>query len=1027
MEIRQNHVIEFTLDDTESIREGMRRYGELLRQDLVNRDNEMDVLFAFRDNGELKALQGIHGEIAYLKELEKISMEGYTGREQTFEDVSSEGIFFSHALQYDELLEDVVDTAQELVNYARRHNDTWMMWADEMGVFGLDALYLLAKKYPEYTYLIGGFIIPYWDDEHADYAFRYLQELYRERGFTDDLMKAFCYCDSDQGRTSMLGISYDYRSEDYFDLGRYFKENPSKYDLFKEMLTERYEVQDFIQYSENDHTDRPVQRVYGAIMISSSPDVDLYDDGDAYTQALEGFFIEDSYDNESFELQERIEKLLGYPLAIKQEEDDEDIYEDEIWEDFFINGFDEGQRIWDYIMSGEDEEVLDIIEPVDIRVLSKERGLIFYKEKIQWFVGEYDTVREEFHRIFEGFVGEYYEEQEGNFRIVINGGDVSGRERVIRALDVFYRILGEAAFTSDLFKLMISYRVMTVDEFVERYDLNKEPSINHLSSLACDPMAYIEYSGKEDIDRLYRYMDGDRERAKIFFTGKTAQAIEEGREEKILLRGDVTGQRDMQINILKGGLLKDARSISVAAYLLEREWRNRRSDDLTDILTAYVENNWLDLLMAQIEKHSSLKKDEIESIRTHIAGRPAPPRELFMKALTQGRDALTEEEKVLLNPASSGGLSLEEVANLLREKLKSSGKRREYKVFNTIAGGYLSNLIPALYFGGSRLSLRSSREMEKALKMITMIDPVNVMTIIYEMCHAQIEGYTTYDFRQDTRRFSQPELLGLAVEIAKSREEDYKPYVEMYIEAEDEPRRGMFREFSKKEFGEALSYLNTYELEGFLEEVSKVSPEDVDYLEEFMRALKEFIGFNLDKNLYTAKGDKKKLENEVFTMMKDYINGGDNMKEVLERLKPADSTDFLVKTLWKVDEIYRERFLRLLVELGVNGIDCGISNLVIEEGYVHMQDYLEKMSGLGATTENLVQWGIEWGAGEALVIANRKEEIYPIVRKLSLNEREKALDLAKENPEMIGFIEKMTEDSSVRIKSMAAHIREQLI
>ena len=249
MGIKQGQVIEFTLDNIESIRQGMKKYQDLLQRDLVNVNNEMDVLFVYKNGKELKALQGWHGEETSLKELERVSMESYIKRESTFESVTSEAIFFSHALRYEELLGDVVETAQEIVNYSRRHNDTWEMWADDMGVFGLDALYLLVKKYPEYTYLIGGFVIPYWDDEHADYAFRYLQNLYMDNGFTDDLMKAFCYCDSDQARMAMLGISYDYRSEDSLNLGKFFKENPPKYGLFKEMLMERFKEQEFLQYS----------------------------------------------------------------------------------------------------------------------------------------------------------------------------------------------------------------------------------------------------------------------------------------------------------------------------------------------------------------------------------------------------------------------------------------------------------------------------------------------------------------------------------------------------------------------------------------------------------------------------------------------------------------------------------------------------------------------------------------------------------------------------------------------------------
>ncbi len=1028
MAIRQNQIIEFTLDNTESIREGMKRYQDLLQRDLVNTGCEMDVLFTYREDGVLKPLQAYHGEEGYLKELERVSMEAYTSREGTFESVTSEAIFFSHALKYEELLEEVVNTAQEIVNYARRHNDTWKMWADDMGVFGLDALYLLAKKYPEYTYLIGGFMIPYWDDEHADYAFRYLYQLCMDNGFTDHIMKAFCYCDNDQARLSIIGISYYINSETYFQLGRYLEENPSKYKLFKEMLKERFKEQKFLQYSSNDYTDRPVQKIYGVIMVSSNREIGLYEDEDDYVKGLEKTFIEDSYDNESFELQQEIEEALGCPLVGKREDEDEEVSEDEVWRDFFINGFEDGNRIWNYIMSGEGEEVLHNIEPTDIKVFSKEKGLLFYQEKIKWFVGEYDTVEEEFHRIFEGFMIEYYEEQEGDFRVVINGLDVSGRERVVRALDLFYRLLGKSAFTNELFNLVRSYGVMTTDEFTERYDLNRGPSIGHLSSLLSDPMAYVQYSTRDDIDRIHKYMNSDRERARILFTGRTAKHIEDGTEEKVLLRGDISGQRDVQVKLLEEGLIPDTKVISVIIYLLEREYNLGRSDELTKVLIDYIENNWLDLILSILEEGSNLTKDDLEKIKIHIAGRPAPPKELFMKALTQGRDALTEEERALLNP-NAGGSSLEEAAELLNEKLKRSRKGKKYKIFNRMVDYSLTDIIPALYFGGFRLNLRSSGQMQKALKLLSAIAPAKVMTVIYDMCHAQIKRYTTYDFRMDMKKLSQTDVLALAIEINRACDEDYQPYVDLYIEADDEPSGGMIKSFSKKEFNEALSYLEAHERESFFKEVSQKCPEEVDYLEEFIKNLRGFVEDNLKKDLYKGGKDiKKRLEDVTYNLLEDYIMGADNLSEVLANFDDyIGASETLRKLLWKIDDAYRDRFLKLLIEKGSKGIDAGISNRIIDEGYVEMWDFLEKISDLGTSMEVLVEWGIEWGVEDALIIANRKEEIYPFVKTLTINEREEALNLSKNSPEMIRFIWEMTGDTSARISKQARKIREQII
>ena len=175
--------------------------------------------------------------------------------------MSSAGIFFSHALLFDDLQEDVVCTVTEIVNYARRHNDIWEMWADDMCVFGLDPVFSLAQKHPQYTYLLGVFIIPYWDDEHADYAMNYLRYSYIRQGFDIHVMKTYCYYDNDTGRLYLSNTDTDNNdTEKSIDLVTYFRDNREQYALFKNMLRERFSKQEFIQYGEQYNTDNPLKK-----------------------------------------------------------------------------------------------------------------------------------------------------------------------------------------------------------------------------------------------------------------------------------------------------------------------------------------------------------------------------------------------------------------------------------------------------------------------------------------------------------------------------------------------------------------------------------------------------------------------------------------------------------------------------------------------------------------------------------------------------------------------------------------------
>ncbi|NMV20994.1 hypothetical protein HKB23_01110, partial [Vibrio parahaemolyticus] len=64
------------------------------------------------------------------------------------------------------------------------------------------------------------------------------------------------------------------------------------------------------------------------------------------------------------------------------------------WKSFITEGFDEGKTIWHYIESGEDAQVLDVIEPCNIQIAAR-KGNFDISEKFEYYLGRYDSYHEE--------------------------------------------------------------------------------------------------------------------------------------------------------------------------------------------------------------------------------------------------------------------------------------------------------------------------------------------------------------------------------------------------------------------------------------------------------------------------------------------------------------------------------------------------------------------------------------------------------------------------------------------------------
>ncbi len=319
----KSKIITVELKNINSIREALKDYRELLNTDQAVVGEAFDVEFRGKTSEGTRRLQiGDTENTELLKEAFKYGTDGGSGYLDSFKEIGeedevylSEPILLAHAMEFGELHDDVVATARAIAGFSRRHNDTWKLWIDDMRIFGVEVLYMLAKKYPEYTYLLGQFFIPYWDDEHAGEYSDYLFSLLEERGWTPEMMKAYIWCDSRHMRIHMYirDMYWEDSLSKHGSLGEHLKANPEDYSLFKEMLKERFIEEPVLAYSYDVDLkeEKPVLEFYGTLMLC---------DIDESEESAEEIFIDDTLENEAVRVEKEILRLTQKPLIVFTEE-----------------------------------------------------------------------------------------------------------------------------------------------------------------------------------------------------------------------------------------------------------------------------------------------------------------------------------------------------------------------------------------------------------------------------------------------------------------------------------------------------------------------------------------------------------------------------------------------------------------------------------------------------------------------------------------------------------------------------------
>jgi hypothetical protein len=328
-EFDTKYPIVYTPGDVESMRDALGKYTDLVISGEAFEDDYCVAHFVHSCDKLPLSYFKKHPEL--MKIIRSEHYYSSSMREEEMEDVQSmmtgETLFFICAMMHPELELDVKKACEGIVKYARSKNDSSRMWLTCEYPFGIEPLYITARTYPKYGYLLASFLVPYWDDEHMPEALFELASWTSKVGITEDSIKAFCYCDNSRARENVLGYdTWDGGGEEPvesdFDLVTYFRENNDAYEAFIDQLADRYEETPFLQTYEDDereYIEKPIVSLVLDMLYVHHP-YDVWDDDFDRDEYFLNHFVKGSAEQDIDYIKRRIEEKLKRPIVKPIEE-----------------------------------------------------------------------------------------------------------------------------------------------------------------------------------------------------------------------------------------------------------------------------------------------------------------------------------------------------------------------------------------------------------------------------------------------------------------------------------------------------------------------------------------------------------------------------------------------------------------------------------------------------------------------------------------------------------------------------------
>ncbi|RXE86175.1 MULTISPECIES: hypothetical protein [Pseudoalteromonas] len=869
----KNQIITLDIQDPQQIKLALTQYKALLDEDRAFSDSQFDVEFKQlgKDGKRRLQPQDSGNNLKLLQSALNLGQEGGSHHynhpiDDDTETYISEVILFAAALQYPEIKEVVVETAEAIVAYSRRQNDTDEMWLDDMRVFGVEALYMLAKTDIRYTFLLAQFFVPYWDDEHACGYESYLSSLLHEHGWHKEIIKAFIWCDNESFRSGMF--QNDRYSDDcsYQPLGEYLCQHPEHYEQFKALVVARFQAEPVLlehvdtMCDEDEEEDLSTYQPVVSLYQSLFPHTCFYDDEEAKDSFMAMPFFGSTLENEAYDLQQKVQSQVVGPLvkiaqsAITARANyraylarDERKYELNYGSNLLkplVLAMPQGESLWRYIESGEPHTVLETLCEVDVLELAKLHAsdmaehlidqLSSFERNNQGIADELESVLSLVRGdlLTEHFSEEVeYTQPNGMVLTLTVRKDTetsllqARAQQYLRVIDVFYYALGKREFSK--------YMMTSLTEGDEAL-LSREAYYQRYTQLSLSDIESAAESAKaKNIQSIFHHFTNQDE----LLCRKHLKLVDEHfRSSRALCHPEQWPQSDM-------GLM------TLASYHLHCDYNQRIGDDITEALVTYLNDNHIWQLAAQhiIQKchkksdhynpeNLGLSEEQIARICDHFTA--DTPRDDLVSILALVQPHLYRDE------CCRGDLYLN----------KFSEQQPSYQLFKDHDDDFQRFTLAAFWL--RQLPLPLQNKADRLWQFIIALAPVRVARNVlraYSDDHWDIEFNNILDGIDVYEHLSK---AGIDSGILNAYEMSYQRYdfgryvnwIEIYSEivSDDTSMFGSMGRKKAKAMERGLAYINERTKVEFLHHVSLKHPEvAVDFDHNLRRAIDIFAQLNL--------------------------------------------------------------------------------------------------------------------------------------------------------------------------------------
>ncbi len=528
-------------------------------------------------------------------------------REDIQSSTTGEALFFLCAAMHPELEKDMKEACEAMVAFSRRLNDSSDMWLTCESPFGIEPLQITAAKYPKYGYLLAGFLIPYWDDEHMPEALYSLGNWSNKLGITEDTLKAFCYCDNSRARENMLGYDtwdggYDEAIEGSgFDLLSHFRSKPEEYEKFKDMLVERYKEVPYLQYCDDNryYEMNPIKSLIMEMLYLHHPYETWRDDHDV-DNWLTNRFIDSQADEAIVELKKYVEEKLERSITSLEEirsqfaereafhvvlshpsKNQEKLSETERAERLFLEVLPNGEELWKYVIEGTNKECLNGISPLTpiekqefFKIITKgeEFSLEYLEREID------DLIDSDVYFLIDDFIVERTENYSMKTSPLYNDNEA------LRLYDVLHLVMGKPTLHKKIIKTLRRTFSRSARDKAEEVIKGRYPITWEKSALEIvESIKEMDYPGRkqlfDQLQKLYGLIEENRYKAKNLVKEWFNKAPEEA--------GDASGY--------VGRSQRGYRSIGgytlVGLFILWKDQEKKKADEITKQAKMFVEKN----------------------------------------------------------------------------------------------------------------------------------------------------------------------------------------------------------------------------------------------------------------------------------------------------------------------------------------------------------------------------------------------------------------------------------------------------